>query len=177
MPRLFVALDLPETVTKELARIQPPPVSGLRNVKADQVHLTLHFIGEADIATVAEALAPVSGRKFELTLSGVGKFPPSGKAKVLWVGIRDTAELLSLHAVMGKALGAAGFPIETRPYAPHITLARCGHKVLDSVVDKFLSQNHGFVLPSIPVEGFALYSSRNVDDAPVYFRERWFPFV
>lgn len=177
MPRLFVALDLPESVTKELARIQPPPVSGLRNVKSDQIHLTLHFLGEADIAQVSDALAPVSGRKFELTLNGVGKFPPIGKAKVLWAGIRDNAELLSLHAVIGNALGAAGFPIETRPYAPHLTLARCGHKVPDSVVDKFLSQNHGFVLPPIPIEAFALYSSTNVDDAPVYHRERWFPFV
>lgn len=177
MPRLFVALDLPETVTQELARIQPPSVSGLRNVKSAQIHLTLHFIGEADIAIVAEALVPVSGRKFELTLNGVGKFPPVGKAKVLWVGVQDNAELLSLYAVIGNALGAVGFPIETRPYAPHITLARCGYKVPDRVVDKFLSQNHDFVLPPIPIEGFTLYSSRNVDDAPVYYRERWFPFV
>ena len=177
MPRLFVALDLPAAVTTKLARIQPPAVSGLRIVKPDQIHLTLHFIGEADVALVVEALSTVSGRHFELDLSGFGKFPPVGKAKVLWVGVRDNAELLSLYAVIGNALGAAGFPIETRPYSPHITLARCGQKFPIDVVDKFLAQNRGLTVPAIPIEGFALYSSTNVDDAPLYRCERWFPFV
>lgn len=177
MPRLFVALDLPDVVTTELARIQPPAVSGLRNVKPDQIHLTLHFIGEADVALVADALSTVSGRPFELGLTGVGKFPPAGKPKVLWVGVRDNSELLSLHVGIGNALGAAGFPLETRPYSPHITLARCGYQIRGDVVEKFLTRNHELVLPSIPIKGFALYSSTNVNDAPVYHCERWFPFV
>lgn len=177
MARLFVAVDLPEEITAELARMQPKPMSGLRNVKADQMHLTLHFIGEAEVAVVAAALAPVTGLAFELVLDGVGRFPPAGKAKVLWVGLRENAELVNLHDRVGKALVAAGFPIESRAYAPHITLSRCGYKVSAEAVEQFLARNRGFSTGAIPVMGFALYSSTSTDEGPVYRREKLFPLT
>lgn len=49
MPRLFVAVSLPAATTAELALRQPPPMAGIRLVELGQMHLTLHFIGEADI--------------------------------------------------------------------------------------------------------------------------------
>ena len=48
MPRLFVAVDLPRSATAELARILPAPLTGCRRAEPDQMHLTLHYLGEAD---------------------------------------------------------------------------------------------------------------------------------
>lgn len=177
MPRLFVALDFPLSVREELVRIQPPNTSGLRLVSVKQMHLTLHFIGTAEIEPVVTALTKVASPPLSLTIAGVGKFPPAGKATVLWAGVHATAELLTLHAAIGVALQDVGFQVEARPYAPHLTLARCGPKVAPHVVERFLERNQGLSLPPEPVSGFSLYSSTIIDDAPVYRCEHWFPFV
>ncbi len=175
MPRLFVAIDLPVSVREELVRVQPPPAPGLRRVSMEQIHLTLHFIGDAEIEPLVRALAAVVGSSLTIVIEGIGKFPPQGKASVLWAGVQRNSELCGLHAAIGKALETAGFPTETRPFSPHITLARCGHRVPAESVDEFLTRQKGLSLPPVAVSGFGLYSSTNVDGAPVYRRERWFP--
>jgi hypothetical protein len=45
------------------------------------------------------------------------------------------------------------------------------------VVEVFLAQNEGFVLPEVAVASFSLYSSSLVDDVPVYRRQRSFRLV
>jgi 2'-5' RNA ligase len=177
MPRLFVAIDLPAAVTAKLARNQPLPMDGIRLVKPSQMHLTLHYIGEADIKRIALALETVAVPAFSLTLEGVGRFPPAGNAHTLWAGVRDSAELLGLHAAAAAALATTGYRPETRRYRPHITLARCKPLVPASVTAEFLTRPAAFSLYEVPVVAFGLYSSKLVGDAPVYRRERSFPLL
>ena len=62
----------------------------MRWLAPEQQHLTLRFIGELDkgrLDEVAEALAMVRARPFELLLEGLGHFPPRGEPRVLWVGV------------------------------------------------------------------------------------------
>ncbi|MDB5392368.1 MAG: 2-5 ligase [Planctomycetaceae bacterium] len=175
MARLFVAIELPADTIVVLSRIQPRPTPGLRIAKPQQMHLTLHFIGDADIDPIVKALTMVKGRPFELQIERVGRFPPQGRASTLWAGVQANAELLVLHAAIGASLATTGFKPESRPFAPHITLARCSDKVRSNVVDEFLSEHDGFTLPPILITGFALFSSTMNDDGPVYRREGWFP--
>ncbi len=49
MPRLFVAVDLPAAVAADLAMLQPPRTAGVRLVQQQQMHLTLHFLGQASV--------------------------------------------------------------------------------------------------------------------------------
>ena len=174
MPRLFVAIDLPADAKAELARIQPAPQPGLRNAKAGQMHLTLHFIGDAEIGPTAEALSGVVSRPFSLLIAGVGRFPLEGSAKVLWAGVPANAELLGLHAAVGTALSHAGFHPESRPFAPHLTLARCELQIPGSAIEDFLTRQDGFSLAPIPVREFVLFSSILGTDGPVYQREQSF---
>ena len=137
------------------------------------MHLTLHFLGEAEVDPVAKALTEVAGDSFSLSIAGVGRFPPRGRASVLWAGVTGSAALSRLHTDIGRVLQAGGWPVETRPYHPHITLARCGFRVPPDVVNEFLSRHAKFALPEIRITGFGLYSSANVDGAQVYRREHW----
>ena len=95
VPRLFVALDLPQAIKQSLE----PLAKGLGDVRwlaPEQQHLTLRFIGEVDngaVHEIAEALATVPARPFELTLKGLGHFPPRGEPRVLWVGVDKNPEL------------------------------------------------------------------------------------
>jgi 2'-5' RNA ligase len=175
MPKLFVALDLPAAATAALVRMQPLPMAGIRLVAPEQMHVTLHYVGEGDTDRLALALQRVALPAFALTLGGAGQFPSAGGAVTLWAGVRASPELLALHAAVAAALAGEGFRPEARPYTPHVTLARCEPGVPAEVVTGFLTRQVAFSMAAVPVAGFGLFSSTFVGDAPVYRCERAFP--
>ena len=126
MPRLFVALDLPEDIKRSLE----PLGMGLGDVRwldADQQHLTLRFLGQLDngwVREVADALALVPGIPFELRLKGIGHFPLRGEPRVLWVGVEKSLELQRLKRRIDRVLDQAGLAPDGRKFAPHVTIAR-----------------------------------------------------
>ena len=175
MPRLFVAVGLPTSITTALARLQPPPSAGIRLTPPAQMHLTLHFLGEANLERMASALERATVPAFSLAINGLGRFSSAGGAVTLWAGVRATPELLAAHAAVAAALASEGFQPEARPYTPHITLARCAPEAPPGTVEAFLAQHAGISLPAVPVTTFGLYSSRSLADVPVYECERSFP--
>ena len=146
--RLFVAAELPESVKAALAAAQERLRSGrpgsraegranrsrglrpIRWTRPEGLHVTLRFLGETDAAAVAglrEALARAAGRAspLSLRLGGLGCFPPSGPARVLWAGLEgDLDRLAALAAALESAAVSCGFPPERRPFRGHVTLAR-----------------------------------------------------
>lgn len=180
--RLFVAIDFPVTVTEELARIRPQSVVGIRPTGIEQLHLTLHFIGDADPQPVIEALHTVRALEFSLTISNVGQFRGRDNSVICWAGIKTSNALTALHCDLGKALGQVGFTPETRPYSPHITLARCriGNKragdQTTAEIERFLTQRAEFEIPNIPVTEFRLYSSTAAEAGRKYGCEQVFLF-
>jgi len=179
MPKLFVAIDLPPTAIADLLGIRPTPRPGIRLVAADQMHVTVQFIGEAGIEPIAAALGRVAVPAFQLALHGVGQFPTANGSVTLWAGVVTNPELLTLHAAIGTAIADSnsGVRLETRPYTPHLTVARCEALAAPGVVDEFLSRNAAFGLPRVEVTAFGLFSSALVDGVPVYRRERSFPLL
>lgn len=176
MARLFVAIELPSEVTEALQRFQPSARRGVRLISLDQMHLTLHFIGEADVEPCAAALATVPCPRFELVLEGTGRFPAARGGSTLWVGVRESSKLHELHQAIARALIPCGFTPETRRYSPHITLARCGPETPNPVIDEFMEAGRNLFISGIPVQGFVLFSSDFTPGrSPVYHRERKFP--
>ena len=126
MPRLFVALEIPEELRPALSALRRG-IPGARWVPDEQFHLTLAFVGEVEgpVATAArDGLNGVRADPFELELSGVGRFPPRGRARVLWAGLRETDEVAALADAVRRCLSRRGVPTESRRFAPHVTLAR-----------------------------------------------------
>ncbi len=72
-------------------------------------------------------------------------------------------------------MDAIGFRPEDRPYSPHITLARLDEPAPPEIIDRYLDENRGFVVPSVQIDRFILYSSRFVDNVPKYQEEETFP--
>ncbi len=134
--RLFHAVDPDASARVALAdlfqstqRLLGPASSALRWVAADAAHLTLHFLGEVEPARVralAGAVdAPCFLRPFEVSLDRFGVFPPAGPPRTLWLGVGQGAnETRMLHAELGRRLTALGFPLERRPFSPHLSVAR-----------------------------------------------------
>lgn len=132
--RLFAAIYLsPEIVTEcqsQQERLSLKFEHCLRWTKAEQLHLTLKFLGEVaeeNLAQVTQALNQIAlGQKsFRLSLAECGCFPESGLPRVVWAGLGDGAlELSSLASVCEQRFEEMGFERENRLFTPHVTIAR-----------------------------------------------------
>jgi 2'-5' RNA ligase len=123
--RLFLALwpspALSDRIARHDAAWQWPPAA--RRVAPEQWHITLHFLGAVPMLRIpglAQVLA-VPFMPFELKLDRPEVWP--GGIAVLGAGAVPDA-LAQLHADLAAALHAAGLPVESRAFRPHVTLAR-----------------------------------------------------
>lgn len=129
--RLFIALDLPDEVRRELRDVQMRLSMHSRAVRwSDPVgmHLTLHFLGETPerlVEPLLDGMRTITMPVFDLSLDRLGCFPPSGSLRVVWIGLRgDLSALETLHRSLTSVIQSVGLPADTRPFTPHITLAR-----------------------------------------------------
>ncbi len=133
--RLFLALDLPPAVREALGSLQRElsrRAGGWRWTRTEGLHLTLRFLGEVPEPAVerqAEVWRDVAarGRPVRVVFRGIGVFPNERSARVLWVGAVEQppeGRLEALAAAFEEAAASLGFPRESRPFRPHLTLAR-----------------------------------------------------
>ncbi|MCA9656625.1 MAG: RNA 2',3'-cyclic phosphodiesterase [Myxococcales bacterium] len=158
--RLFVGIDLPAVVDDHLALVAGG-IPGARWLEAEQLHVTLRFIGEVDGGTkrqLEDALGSVSHPPFELGVVGVGTFPPRGKARTLWAGLEPSEPLRALAAKVEHAVVSAGLPPEPRKFAPHVTLARLRDSPQAKVI-AFLQHHALLRTTTFEVDELLLYSS------------------
>jgi 2'-5' RNA ligase len=131
--RSFVAVEIPQEIRRGLASLQGELGecgSVVQWVRPEAIHLTLKFLGEIDPARV-EAIRHAAGRvvgrhpPFPLRVAGMGCFPGFDRPRVVWVGLTgDEGRLQALQGEMESCLEGLGFPRETRPFRPHLTLGR-----------------------------------------------------
>ena len=161
MTRLFVAIELPNEVRDRLWRACCD-VPGARWTEAEQMHLTLRFVGEVDelvFRDVEGALEEVRGAPFELEMRGVGHFPPRGEPRVLWAGIVRSDALVSLQKRVESAVERGGVPRDGRRFSPHVTLARLAGTP-ERTVGSWLAMNGLLRSDPFEVREFHLFSSR-----------------
>ena len=135
--RLFVALnfaqDLRDRWVAETASLRAAAPTA-HWLPAEQLHLTLAFLGEQPDSSVA-ALRPgldrlaASGAAHSLALHGIGAFPHWRRPRVIWLGVDPEPALLSLANSVAKACQALGIALDPRPFHPHITLGRIDARV------------------------------------------------
>ncbi|HEX3483804.1 MAG TPA: RNA 2',3'-cyclic phosphodiesterase [Micropepsaceae bacterium] len=177
MIRLFVALELPETLRDRLAALEGG-VPGARWATGEQFHLTLRFVGEVDenvAHDIDDALAGIRAPRFTLELAGVGEFGGK-KPRALWAGVRANDALLHLQKKIETALQRIGLPAEERKFSPHVTLARMRGSPREKVV-QFLTHNSLFASGPFPVDRFVLFSSHLGSGGSVYHAERTYPLT
>lgn len=129
--RVFVALDIPGDVRARISEISAKLARACpqaRWARVEGLHVTLKFIGEATpekVERIREALATIrSAAPVEMNFRGIGFFPNERHPRVFWIGIEATANLPELAAGIEQRLDALGVPRESRPFRPHLTLAR-----------------------------------------------------
>lgn len=152
-------------------------VSGARWVPADNLHLTLRFIGNTDgrtYADVMDALAGIRTAAFDLCLKGIGHFGERGRVDSLWVGVAKGEALMRLHDKIEAGLQRVGLEPEHRRFLPHVTLARLKSAPGARAAD-WLAAHGGLTLPCWRVEEFHLLSSYLGGEGAIYQVEATFP--
>lgn len=171
--RLFIGLEIPESCRETLARLDPH-LKGLRWVAANQLHLTMSFLGNVpapSIESLKQALAQVSVPPFFLPIAGVGSFG-GARPSVVWAGIgKGHPHLYSLHRRIQDAVLRENLEPDLKPFHPHITLARA-REVAPSALKSFLRENAEAEFGLWKVNSFTLFSSTLGSEGSVYTVEQ-----
>ena len=121
--RLFIAIQLSDEIKKTLVAcmhdLKKQGVEG-NYVPAQNLHLTLAFIGEYDDpAKVRKVIGSVSLPQIRLSISGKGNF-----GNLLWAGVKGNQKLKTYVKDLRTALKEAQIPFDDDKFIPHITLIR-----------------------------------------------------
>ena len=126
--RIFIAIDFPEEVVKEVARVQD--VLGTRKftgkmTELENLHLTLKFLGEIDdekLGKIREKLKEIEFVEFEARLDRIGSFSFRGNPRIVWIRIGGKG-IFGLQKRIDEKISEVGFKIEDR-FMSHMTIAR-----------------------------------------------------
>lgn len=196
MIRVFLAVEVSQVLRAELAtiqqelkhRIEPEMKRGTRISWAQpaSIHLTLKFLGDMDeqvIDSLRAALEQAVGGQLAVTvpLERLGVFPHLQSPRVLWVGPSENWEkgvearrVVEIHGAIEEACERVNFLRETRPFSPHLTLARI--KMGERHVGAALAKSGMLDLPvavgSLVMESVVLMQSELRPTGSIYTK-RW----
>jgi len=127
--RAFIAVDLAPLPGLDSFLRDLSTVKGLKPVDANNLHVTLKFLGDVEeslvpsigevMRTSCEGIAP-----FQVQVIGSGVFPPKGSARVVWADLKGAESLATIAARLEKGLEPLGFVPESRAFKSHLTMAR-----------------------------------------------------
>jgi len=181
MIRSFIAIEIPAAIRQAIGRMitewdqaQYP----VRWVKADNLHLTLKFLGEISepvLNRVSQKIKSISERfaPFRFSLQELGCFPSPKSPRVIWIGAAEgKKEVTSLQQIIEQELALIGLKPEAREFSPHLTLGRANAR--------FDPQNilaTRYESSSFSVESLVLFKSTLTPGGPIYDKLQEFPFT
>ena len=157
--RLFAAVRPPAEVRDQLIDIMEG-VDGARWQDEEQLHLTLHFIGDCDrheANDIAATLADIRCPAFPITLAGVGRFERKGMAHTLFAEVEAGPELKRLQQAVEYRCRALVSRERHRKYYPHVTIARANRS--SAPFDAWLLRHARFRSDPFTAHSFTLYES------------------
>src|SRR5713226_1496242 len=119
--RVFIAVDLPDELRKELATLQrelEPLTDTARWVAPESIHITLKFLGEVPEKRVEDidgALTGLTWKPFTVTVRTVGFFPGNRSPRVFWAGM-EAPTMQNLAEELDSRMEPLGFEKEKRAF-------------------------------------------------------------
>ncbi|PLR80172.1 RNA 2',3'-cyclic phosphodiesterase [Bacillus canaveralius] len=131
-PHYFIAVSLPKETKQQLnetAKQLGEDFPFAKWVHEEDFHVTLAFLGASSDEKIAKTIeltnqALTNVGAFRLTIDHIGVFGKKDSPRVFWAGLIREDRLHEVRDLVFSACERAGYSLETRPFAPHITLAR-----------------------------------------------------
>jgi 2'-5' RNA ligase len=179
--RAFIAIELPsqlqDALEKQTARLRHSLGDDLvRWISTQNMHLTLKFMGNitaSHLEFIKQFITQTadSHSQFDLQISGIGSFPNSKRARILWAGIHAPAGLASLQKSLEAGAARLGYENEDRPFSPHLTLGRVRQNIDPAGLQKIRTMLDTIQLGHIGsarVDSIHLYKSELQTSGSVY---------
>jgi 2'-5' RNA ligase len=177
-PRTFIAVDLGKAIRDRLVSLQERLAQSgapVKWVSAENLHVTLLFLGEVDqreVPAVCRAVAEVCKNQtpFTLGVEGVSCFGNPRHPRTLWVGAGAGAEeLCTLHDTLEPPLLDLGcYRREARKFTPHITVGRVTTERPSDALAAALAKQARWQAGQAPVREILILSSELTRDGPMY---------
>lgn len=163
--RVFAASTIERFSMLDQLFIQLGNIKWCRPVKTDELHLTFRFFGEIpepDVEELKRHFRQIDGKKFRIEVDGLGAFPVSSRANVLFLRVQpqkeiehDWKEIASIEPA--EATSHKGF-------VPHITVARFRkpHNAT-AILEEYRDISFG-----VDIDHISLYSSVLTAEKPLY---------
>ena len=151
--RTFIAVDLPQDAKLEVDRLTSSfrnEGRGVKWVNAENLHITLRFLGDIDQESVPKLAENIKTNiygfgKFDLSLSGLGGFPNLKMPRVIWVDtdigkdkLRDLATAVEMACIESK------FGRSDKRFMAHLTIGRVKNPSgIDNVLKKIRKTTFG----------------------------------
>ena len=184
--RSFLAVDVPQTVTREIQVLTDSLKKAGADVKwvePQNLHLTLKFLGDLDgerLSQVKDFLDQFCPAKaaFPIRFSELGGFPDLRAPKVLWVGLAEGEESLkTLAAGLESGLAEIGFEKSEKPFSAHLTIGRVrSPKGLGRLAEAVKVENYSSV-QAVRVDHIIFYKSTLTREGPIYESIHTTPFL
>ncbi len=155
--RCFIAIDIPDSIKKDISDLiefLKKHDADIKWVSADNLHITLKFLGntpEKLIADIRDKISMMvkSYRPFYIKIKGTGVFPSSKYPRICWIGIEYPDIFIKLQKDIDKLMKQFGFKEDDRDFRPHLTIGRIRSKrgILNIVkeLDNNISKEFGNV--------------------------------
>ncbi len=192
MIRAFLAVEPSQELRAELALIQQELKQKIEpELKRDtriswvhpaKIHLTMKFLGDMDeqvIDPLHRALEQAIGDRtvVNVPFERLGAFPRPHSPRVLWIGPSENWEreeegkrVTEIHGAIEQACEGLSFLRETKPFSPHLTLARikAGERHVGVALAKGGVLDRPLSLGSLAMESVVLMKSELKPTGSVY---------
>ena len=180
--RSFIAIELPNELRLKLDQLEAQLKSGkqpwVKWVNPDSIHLTLKFLGNIASDRTGEITKAMEEAAqgippFHLEVKDLGVFPNLKRVQVAWVGISGEVDKLGeFQQRLESNLACLGFAPESRPFTPHLTLARLRNQASLDERQRFgqLIAGSRFEAGAIEVDAINLMRSQLTREGAIYSR-------
>ena len=181
--RSFIAIELPDELKLGLTQLEDQLKMSkqpwVKWVDPYNIHLTLKFLGSIAVDRINEIIGVMEEAiqgipPFRLEVKDLGVFPNLRRVQVAWVGISGEVDKLSqLQQHLESNLARLGFAPESRPFTPHLTLARLRNRASSDERQSFgqlIATTRFETTYTIKVDAISLMRSQLTREGAIYSR-------
>ena len=174
MIRTFIAIDI--KVVKKIIEILEEIEKCDANIKLlepEKLHITLKFLGDTEKEKIEDIKKIIKQsikdiKPFKIKLANTGVFPNKNYIKVLWIGIKNPAELIKISEKINVNLAEIGFNVDKRKFSPHLTIARLKSAKNKDKILNILKKYENIEFCEFKVNSIKLMKSELTSKGPIY---------